>query len=273
MTRLACSTSVTPGSWRDDRLRHSELVHPALQGADGLLNRALLDPPLLKVGHLDDEGAVGRLPDLPFGAEEVLEDVANVLDARRFHSVHREGRGVHPFRPGEDDPLAGGLVAGGLHGIVDGGVQGVVHHYLEHEVDAALQVEAQLDLPGYAVPLVRGPDHDQAGDQESAVEHRPDEEFLADEHVGKPGQGGGEHQPERVGVRVVEEGRHLLLRFRGFGSLEAGHGALQDLDPGLLVDANLEGVVVDAHDGAEDAGRDDHLVSGFQCLDQALSTK
>ena len=78
---------------------------------------------------------------------------------------------------------------------------------------------------------------------------------------GRPGR--RRARPEDEGV--LEGGRHLLL-LRGGGPWSAGDGALQHLDPGLVVDAHLEGVVLDAHDGAEDAGVEDDLVAAFRLL-------
>ena len=106
-----------------------------------------------------------------------------------------------------------------------------------------------------------------AGDEEARRRRwRRPAQLLAHEGVGEPGQGGGEHEPEDEGVlRGREASTSSPSRAR---ALEAGHGALEDLDPGLVVDADLEGVVLDAHDGAEDAGVDDHLVPGLQALDQ-----
>ena len=164
----------------DHGLGHPELVDPALQGPDGLLHRALLDLGRKGVGHLDQEPALARLAHLPAEPEEVLQDVAHVLHPRRLDALHREGGGVHALGAPKTMPLAE-LVAGGLHRVVDGRVQGVVGHDLEHEVDPAPQVEAELDLAGLVRPRVGRPDRHHAGDQEGAVEGGPHAQLLADE--------------------------------------------------------------------------------------------
>ena len=105
MTRLACSTSVTPGKLHedlvpaaalcgDDGLRDAQLVDAALEGADGLLDGAFLDLADQGIGHLDEEAPLGGLAHLPALAEEVAQDVPHVLDARRLDTLDREGARV-----------------------------------------------------------------------------------------------------------------------------------------------------------------------------------
>ena len=199
----------------DHRLGHPELVHAALEGADGLLDRAVLDLALVGSGHLHEEPTLARLADFPSVAEEVLQDVPGVFHPCGLDPLHGEGGGVDALRSGEAHALARELVADGLHAIVDGGVQGVVHHHLHHEVHAPAQVEAELDL-ARGLPRVEGrPQGDPAAEEKASVEDGAGPKLRAHEAVGEPSQDGGEHEPEGEGV--LEGGMHATSSPWGAG--------------------------------------------------------
>ena len=141
-------------------------------------------------------------------------------------------------------------------------------------MDPALEVEAEVDLARLVVLAVGRPHRHQAGEEERPVEGRPQPQLAADGEVAQHGQGHAEQEPEQE--RVLKGGRHpYFFSVWGSGPCRPLTALLSTLSLGLVVDADLEGVVLDAHDGPEDAGVDDHLVprlepftisSSFFCL-------
>ena len=200
MTRLACSTSVTPGSWT--RIWSLRLPVAAITGSatpSALTRRSSVRIAsctvwsrrltFVEVGHPDVELAVARVAHLPVVAEEVAQQVAHVLGARGLDALDGEGGGVHALHGRHLDPLARSLVTCRRDRVVDGRGEGLVDHHLQHEVDPAAQVEAEVDLARLAAAVVRRPDGDAARQQERAVDDRLPAQLRAHEGVDEPREG------------------------------------------------------------------------------------
>ena len=173
----------------DHRLGDTERVDAPLERADRLLHGLLLELPLEGVRHLHRELVLAGILDLPADAEEVTHQVAHVLDARGLDAVDREAGRGRPLHGGDLDALAGGLVARGVDGVVGRRVERVLDDDLQHQVDPAAQVEAEVDLALLLSAVVGRPDRDPAGEQEGPVEDRLPAQLRAHEGEHEAGEG------------------------------------------------------------------------------------
>jgi hypothetical protein len=169
--------------------------------------------------------------------EPVVDDLVKHLSGRIDRGLELEPVAVRdPLERGRRETLLGQIAADALHGVIDLGPYRVLGVHLEHEVDAALEVEPEVD------PLVER-QHEIDG------EHR-------------------HHTDEPPAPRELALHRILLLRLAGaevngrsvLG--ETGHGGTSYLDVDLrLADAEGEHVGIHLHDGAEDPSVRDHAVA------------
>ena len=251
----------------DDRLGHAELVDAVADRFEGLVDGLVAEIDVHE--RLDRHGGLVAEERVIPVLEELVEDVLDLsfLVGNRAAQDELSRPGLGDAGEGQALLLQLLLQPGDL--LVGFGADGVVGDDLHQEVDAAAQVQAEVDLLA---------DGDGDEDREADHEHREDELplqsffhlralFRISSYSGggssEGGRAGGPRSADRApgasGLRLFGRGRLALE--------DDADRALRDLDLGVGRDLDLDPVLLHAHDRAVDAAGRDDPAAGLEVLD------
>ena len=126
------------------RFRNAELIDPISNRLQGLIDGRVLDPIHFAVEDFDDQDTA-FLRHLKIRREFVTNQFRGFFDRFLPRQFKPDLEAANPFNDVEGDILVGQQIPHGFDGTVNGNLDGPLLFHLQHQVNAALQVETERD--------------------------------------------------------------------------------------------------------------------------------